>query len=48
MQAILEDGAIPQEVYPGNSEITLNLEAAASAGLRIPEEVTRRAGKVLP
>ena len=48
VQAILEDGAIPQEVYPGNSEITLNLEAAASAGLRIPEEVTRRAGKVLP
>jgi len=39
---------VPKNVYPEACEISLNLESAAAAGLRIPEEVVQRADEVLP
>ena len=47
-QQILAGESMPGEIYPEASEITLNLKAAANAGLHIPPEVSRGAHKVVP
>ena len=45
---VLAGEELPLDVYPEECEISLNLEAAADSGLRVPEEVIGRADKVMP
>lgn len=48
MTRVLAGEAVPAEVFLTDCEITLNLEAAAVSGLRIPESVVREAARVVP
>lgn len=45
---VLSGEALPAEVFPQTSELTLNLQAAAASGITVPEEVVRNARLVSP
>lgn len=48
VEQLLAGETLPQNVYPEECEISLNLEAAADSGLRVPEAVIARATQVMP
>ena len=45
---VLAGEEVPANVYPEETEISINLEAAAATGLSIPEEALNQARQVLP
>jgi len=45
---ILANGTPASEVYPSQSEVAINLTAAAQAGLRTPPEILQKADRVIP
>jgi hypothetical protein len=47
-RAILEHGKTMDEVYPAQSEVAINVTAAAAAGLRTPADILQKADRVIP
>ena len=45
---ILDEGQLSGDIYPRESQITVNLQAAGQVGLQMPDEVLNRAIKVEP
>lgn len=45
---VLAGSPAPPDVWPTRCEVTVNLTAAANAGLRIPQATLKKADKVLP